>query len=278
MKIINHNSPYFRRKSALKKIIPVIFLSMAAAVSAQAQTNGLISRYSFNDGTANDSFGTAHGSLFNGANISGGQLILGGTGTGASVQYMSMPSGVIPTNSTQVTVLGWFTSTNSGVWGRLFDFGSSTNNNFFFAPTTTTSLTNSSRLYITQTGIAGAVGPAGGPNLNDNREHMIAAVLSQPQNLIAYYLDGALVGNSTLGSNTVNGLQAFNNYIGRSQYSADPGFRGMVNELRIYNTALTAQEITTSYASGANVIPEPSALSLLAVGLGVVLRRRRRAV
>jgi hypothetical protein len=52
----------------------------------------------------------------------------------------------------------------------------------------------------------------------------------------------------------------------------------MVNELRIYNTALTAQEITTSYASGANVIPEPSALSLLAVGLGVVLRRRRRAV
>jgi len=261
----------------MQKIIPVIFLSVAAAVSAGlAQTNGLISRYSFNDGTANDSFGTAHGSLFNGANISGGQLILGGTGTGASVQHMSMPSGVIPTNSTQVTVLGWFTSTNSGVWGRLFDFGSSTNNNFFFAPTT--SLTNTSRLYITQTGVAGAVGPAGGPNLNDNREHMIAAVLSQPQNLIAYYLDGALVGNSTLGSNTVNGLQAFNNYIGRSQYSADPGFRGMVNELRIYNTALTAQEITTSYASGANVIPEPSALSLLAVGLGVVLRRRRRAV
>jgi hypothetical protein len=61
-------------------------LSVAAAVSAGlAQTNGLISRYSFNDGTANDSFGTAHGSLFNGANISGGQLILGGTGTGASV-------------------------------------------------------------------------------------------------------------------------------------------------------------------------------------------------
>ena len=107
---------------------------------------------------------------------------------------------------------------------------------------------------------------------------MIAAVLDQPNNMIAYYLDGNLQGSVALGANSASGLQAVNNYIGRSQYNADGGFGGKVNEFRIYNRALTGSEISTSYVNGVNIVPEPSALSLLAIGLGVVLRQRRRTV
>jgi hypothetical protein len=48
------------------------------------------------------------------------------------------------------------------------------------------------------------------------------------------------------------------------------------DDMRIYNRALSSAEITQIYA--AESVPEPSALSLLAVGLGVVLRRHRRTV
>ncbi len=48
---------------------------LATAGSARA---ALVHRWSFDDGTANDSVGTAHGTLYNGATISGGQLHLDG--------------------------------------------------------------------------------------------------------------------------------------------------------------------------------------------------------
>ena len=248
-------------------------VALASSPLAFAQTNGLIHRYSFNDGTANDSVGTAHGSLFNGATISGGQLIISGTGTGSSVQYMSMPAYVIPTNIPTFSIVQWFTSSNSATWGRAFDFGSGTTNNLFFTPR---SSLNDSRLRITQGGNLNETGPTGGPNLNDNTEHMIAAVLDQPNNLVSYYLDGALKSSTAFGINSATGLQAINNYIGRSQYSADGGFGGKVNEVRIYSTALSSSDISTSYANGANLVPEPSTGTLLLAGMAVLAAMRRR--
>ena len=62
------------------------------------------------------------------------------------------------------------------------------------------------------------------------------------------YLDGVEVGRnnsmtlkpSSLGSTT-------NNFLGKSQY-ADPYLNGLLDNFRIYNRALTANEITALYA------------------------------
>jgi hypothetical protein len=48
------------------------------------------------------------------------------------------------------------------------------------------------------------------------------------------------------------------------------------DDMRIYDRALSSTEVSNLYTTES--VPEPSALSLLAVGLGVVLRRRRRTV
>jgi hypothetical protein len=39
-----------------------------------------------------------------------------------------------------------------------------------------------------------------------------------------------------------------NNFIGKSAFTADPYFAGLVDDFRVYNRALTAAEITTLYA------------------------------
>ena len=45
-----------------------------------------------------------------------------------------------------------------------------------------------------------------------------------------------------------------NNYLGKSQYN-DPYFNGSINEFRIYNTALSAAQIATSFANGPDGTP-----------------------
>jgi hypothetical protein len=93
----------------MQRIVP---LSVALAVMLAAGTAhaDLIHRYSF-DGTADDSVGTANGTLVNNATISGGNLVLSNIGaSGGSVQYSSLPAGVIATAGGRVTVEEWFSS------------------------------------------------------------------------------------------------------------------------------------------------------------------------
>jgi len=51
---------------------------------------------------------------------------------------------------------------------------------------------------------------------------------------------------------------------------------GAISDLKFYTAALNNNQVQNLYTNES--IPEPSAFSLLAVGLGVVLRRRRRTV
>ncbi len=58
------------------------------------------------------------------------------------------------------------------------------------------------------------------------------------------YVNGTAVGTNTamflapfrLGSTTQN-------WLGRSQYSADPGFNGLIDDFRIHRSALSATQI-----------------------------------
>src|SRR5277367_3795815 len=73
---------------------------------------GLTHRYSFNDGTANDSVGGANGTLMNGATVSGGQLqfnpaVNNGSNDPAMGQYVSLPSNILDTKS--FTLEAWAT-------------------------------------------------------------------------------------------------------------------------------------------------------------------------
>jgi hypothetical protein len=97
----------------------ILLLFVAVAVSAQAD---ITHRYSFNDGTANDSIGTANGTLVNGATASGGKLVLANNGVNnnpATGQYVSLPSNIL--NTRDFTVESWFTWNGGNPWQRILD-------------------------------------------------------------------------------------------------------------------------------------------------------------
>src|SRR5688572_14714103 len=78
----------------------------AAAAMAQPAMGGLTHRYSFT-ADANDSVGTAHGTLVNGAAVTGGQLTLINSGTSNNVttgQYLDLPNNIAKT--TNLTIEG----------------------------------------------------------------------------------------------------------------------------------------------------------------------------
>jgi hypothetical protein len=57
-------------------------------------------------------------------------------------------------------------------------------------------------------------------------------------------------------------LNDVNNWIGRSNWTSDNNFDGLLNEFRIYDTALSAQQVAQNTIDGPNVVPEFEMVSL----------------
>jgi hypothetical protein len=84
---------------------------------------------------------------------------------------------------------------------------------------------------------------------------------------IKMYVNGNLQGvtsySGTYESNTESLL------IGHQQPGADRYYDGLLDDMRIYNNALTASEIQQLYN-----VPEPATLLLLGLGATTLLRKR----
>ena len=96
--------------------------------------------------------------------------------------------------------------------------------------------------------------------------------------LMSIYMDGTLLGSTTA---TVDpSTTTYSDFwIGRSQFAADPYFDGTIDELRIYNNAQSAAQITTDYLAGPTPFPEPAfGCMILLAATSVGHRSRRRNI
>jgi hypothetical protein len=76
-----------------------------------------------------------------------------------------------------------------------------------------------------------------------NTWHHITVVFAKPY--LRYYLDGQLkseLSNISFGSDELG--KTTQNWIGRSVYAPDPYLSGLVDDFRIYEGALSAEEIS----------------------------------
>ncbi|TWT85408.1 Glycosyl hydrolase catalytic core [Posidoniimonas polymericola] len=215
--------------------------------------------YTFNDGTADDSVGTAHGTLVNGAAVLDQKLALQNSGVtsgdSANVQYVQLPANLLTT--ADATIEFWFQAGQSENWTRVFDFGNKVggagDSYLFYSQQ---SGAGDSRATLHPSSVAETV--ASSSTTDDGAPHQVAVVMDAANGAFRLHVDGQLVSSVPMGRGS-NGLSINDtlNFLGRSLFDADPGFTGLIDEVRIYDHALTAGEITVSAAEGPAVVPLP---------------------
>jgi hypothetical protein len=200
------------------------------------QTNPVV-QYKF-DGNANDSSGNGKNATAQG----GATYITGKIGQAINIaggsQYVSVPANIM-SGLQNFSIATWVNVTSNGTWARVFDFGSSTNSYMFLAPQ---SGSGAIRFAITTNGNGSEQQINGTSALSTGTWHHVAVTLSGTTGTL--YVDGAQVGQNTSMTLNPASLGATSaDYIGKSQFSADPNLNGAVDDFRIYNRALSASEV-----------------------------------
>ena len=238
---------------AIAQLVPLL----VACLLTTAAPAALRHRYTFNDGTANDSVGTANGTLHGNAHIAAGQLILDGSPNTFVDLLSSGPNGInLNTYTSGLTLEVWATPSSAMTgFSTLLGFGAVNTTNPAFAANYLNLQThrgdNVSRAAIA---ISNDADPfteedfANGPEYNDNLQHFYAVTLTNTA--ISLYTDAALRQTSPVPVNGVNnmisGVSTEFARIG-SAYPFDPLWQGSVSNVDIFDTARTAVQISLDF-------------------------------
>jgi hypothetical protein len=155
--------------------------------------------------------------------------------------YAELPIGALIGASSSITVTTWVNwSGGGGAWQRVFDFGSGVTYNMLITPAN--GANGNLRFVITATSYNNE------QQLNTSAPlptgwHHLAVSINGATHGMAMFLDAQSVAT---GSTTVLPKdlgETTQNWIGRSQYPADAFFSGSIDDFRIYNFAMTAEQI-----------------------------------
>lgn len=110
---------------------------------------------------------------------------------------------------------------------------------------------------------------------NDVWHHLVVAVSSTQGDTAAdplIYVDGSCAG----GTATTNAwITEAGVRLGRRESTTKVYYDGYIDDFAIFDTTLTAQEISAIY-SASNPIPEPATITMLVLGFGAVCARRKK--
>ncbi len=196
-------------------------------------TNDWSALYPLNS-DAHEHLGLYNGTLENGAAITnepgrGNVLNLDGVN-----DYVLLPDSIANCS----TVAAWVKWNGGASWQRVFDFGNGTSDYFFLTPR---AATGAMRFAITTNGNGAEQVIDAGSAMPTGSWCHVAVTLDGTKGLL--YLDGNPVGTNY--NLTLRPWQTLSrsNYLGKSQFAADPFFNGEIGSFRIFGRALGASEI-----------------------------------
>lgn len=225
---------------------------------------GLVHRWSFTN-DPNDSIGTAHLTLNGGATISGGLLDLPGGSTrtnnaSATDDALVELAGTI-NGSDSITIIAWFTQDVTQSWSKIFMAGQGAGSEFMDMTAVRPNADGVPGMTFNN-GVGGesvVVVPAGNA-LTNSLEYFMAAIWDEAAGTLTCYLAQAgrgdasnLVSGSTAVDFSSGGLEAITLnefYLGSAVQFPDPDFNGLINEVRIYDEALSLALIQAHYLAG----------------------------
>jgi hypothetical protein len=192
--------------------------------------------YPFDNGAA-DANGAFNGALVNGAGtpddvIRGPVLNL----TGAS-QYVSLPSGI----GAMRTFSAWVKWGGGNDWQRIFDFGANTTS---YAMLTAKANSGELRFEITPNGSAETRDLDSPSPLPTNVWTHVAIALDGWEAIM--FVNGRAVAVNPCVNLLPSDVAGGANYLGRSQFSADPYFNGEMDSVQISSLTQPIEQITAS--------------------------------
>jgi hypothetical protein len=231
---------------------------------AQPALADLTHRYNFN-GDANDSVGTAHGTVMGGVTFVNNEAVFpASVASGPESDYIELPSGLI-SNYTAVTFQFWASPGASGTWAEIYGFGNQNAsgqgaNMLMFCPKD--NVFNYRMSYAqADPGYNDEPVLLGGGSVNEIGPLSITCVYDPPNNKMVLYKNGILINTLTPVKATTAAKQfsltnVYNVYswLGRSLYNGDSAYNGTLNEFRIYNAALSPIDIAVAEAVGPDVV------------------------
>ncbi len=206
----------------------------------------LMHSYTFEDGTAKDVVGNAHGTLEGDAAVANGELTLSGTG------FVTLPAADINISSYgNVTLEGVFKQAEGLDGFTAFASFGDVNptvdwmgiNYIILQPTrndnensrTSISCLNTTDPWATENGVNGA-------EINDTKTHHWVTVINETD--IKLYIDGVLIGTAPLtGNNSLANVGKTVALIGKDVYPGDPLWQGSLDELNIYEGEMDAATV-----------------------------------
>ena len=227
-------------------VLAVLFISFGWSANAQ-----LMHRYSFASG-ANDSVGTAHGTLGTGT-LSGGRLNTDGTTTG-----VTLPATAVAGITGAFTIEAWYyANAPQGAYHTAFSFSDGTTTQYLIGQPNR----DSGQGWNSAVAVRGGGGPAGeklmmgfpGDVFPDNPDQSPRqALVTYNGTNFCYYWDGVQASVAPTAGDPGFSLQSLATKIGINSGSPfnDPSLKGYTTEFRIYNQYLTAEQVALVHARG----------------------------
>lgn len=232
----------------------------------------LVHRYTFDEGDGAtkflDSVGSAHGTAAEPPLAGGGAAVF----RGGVAEYVTLPSTIVSSLGDELTIELWASWTDAGRNARFFDFG----NNQDFGASEASAPGQQGDVgvhYLFTSPLGGSMGglsagfsnggpteqriaegPPMAPSNADELQH-IAIVVSAENDALAVYRNGRQEASTKLGDLRPSFIKDVNNWLGRSQFRADPPFKGTLAEFRIYSVARTPEQLRASVLAGPDALP-----------------------
>jgi hypothetical protein len=173
----------------------------------------------------------------------GGAIEFNGTGA-----YVQLPIGDLINTLSSSTFAVWvnWAGSSTGSWQRIFDFGSGTSIYAFLAANR--SGTQSPRFAMRSATVGEQIVTA--PAALGTGWHHLAVAIDSAAMKLTLFVDGAAVASGATTILPKDMGVTTQNWVARSQYAADAYYKGDVDELRIYDRVLTADEVANAMSGG----------------------------
>ncbi|HWB04417.1 MAG TPA: LamG-like jellyroll fold domain-containing protein [Verrucomicrobiales bacterium] len=265
------------------KLPSLLTFSAAVFLSGPAHA-ALTAAYQFNEASGNSASDAIRGATGVATlnNFGGAQWVPGKIGNALEfdgANDFALALNVIPTGTTAMTISAWVWADAAPTWGSIVkNWGDASAGSFHFGFDNTSGRISN---YLA----APQAGPLIAPGiLTLNAWHHVAVTYNGSAGNQTLYIDGLQVASSTappdldaLTPNMSIGVKTNNSTLAASGAAAGY-WDGKIDDLAFWNEALSAAQILqikNNGDAGIGVVPEPSSMALLLLGVAGMSRRRR---